>query len=41
MGLRGKQLVSREYSWGKIAAKVAALYRCSLSGGAKPDSIVN
>ena len=41
MGLRGKQLVSREYSWGKIAAKVAALYRWSLSGGAKPDSIVN
>jgi glycosyltransferase involved in cell wall biosynthesis len=41
MGLRGRQFVSREYSWARIAAEVAALYRWSLGGGPKPDCIVN
>ena len=41
MGLRGRQFVSREYSWARIAAEFTALYRWSLDGGPKPDCIVN
>ena len=41
MGLRGRQFVSREYSWARIATEFTALYRWSLGGGPKPDCVVN
>jgi glycosyltransferase involved in cell wall biosynthesis len=41
MGLRGRQFVSREYSWARIAAEFAAVYQWSLSGGPKPHCIAN
>lgn len=41
IGLRGKQFVSREYSWTRIAEEFTALYRCSRGDGPKPACIVN
>ena len=41
MGFRGRQFVSHEYSWARIAAELTTLYLWSLGIGPKPDCIAN
>ncbi|MEI7576162.1 MAG: glycosyltransferase [Armatimonadota bacterium] len=39
MGLRGRELVKEQYSWGSIALRMEALYTWLLQGGTAPDFV--
>jgi glycosyltransferase involved in cell wall biosynthesis len=40
MGLRGRQFVSREYSWARIGGQMRAVYEWVLGGGAMPNCVL-
>jgi glycosyltransferase involved in cell wall biosynthesis len=40
MGLRGRQLVSREYSLARIGQQMQAVYQWVLGGGARPNCVL-
>lgn len=39
MGLRGRKLVERQFSWSKVAAEMSTVYNWMLGGGSKPDCV--
>ncbi|MBI5316142.1 MAG: glycosyltransferase [Nitrospirae bacterium] len=41
MGLRGRDLVEKRFSWPTIAGQIYSVYRWVLGGGVKPDCIVD
>jgi glycosyltransferase involved in cell wall biosynthesis len=40
MGLRGRQLVAEEFTWSKVASKMAEVYTWVCSGGRLPSSLL-
>ncbi|WP_231749571.1 hypothetical protein [Tautonia plasticadhaerens] len=39
LGLRGRALVERSYTWGRQAEKLAGVYRWLAGGGSRPEAI--
>jgi hypothetical protein len=40
MGLRGREWIKDEFSWAKVATKIATTYKWIISGVGKPDFII-